>query len=58
MGCTDANLKVAATTEGVVAMADHGAFIEIGPVVKGLILSERLATALAFTQDFMKVGDG
>ena len=56
----DANLKVGDHVKGkVVVMADYGAFIEIAPVVEGLIHVSEMSWSqhLRSAQDFMKVGD-
>ena len=56
----DPNLKVGDHVKGkVVVMADYGAFIEIAPVVEGLIHVSEMSWSqhLRSAQDFMKVGD-
>ena len=56
----DPNLKVGDKVKGkVVVMADYGAFVEIAPVVEGLIHVSEMSWSqhLRSAQDFLKVGD-
>ena len=56
----DENLKVGDKIHGkVVVMADYGAFVEVAPVVEGLIHVSEMSWSshLRSAQDFMKVGD-
>ncbi|MDE6435932.1 MAG: 30S ribosomal protein S1 [Muribaculaceae bacterium] len=56
----DADLKVGDKVKGkVVVMADYGAFLEVAPVVEGLIHVSEMSWSqhLRSAQDFLKIGD-